>query len=259
MNRFHQIRSYLTYWLDQIDERSLHSPFFFDLYQDVIKKSSGLPEYAAIEVLRKKLSQSTDEIEVLDLGSGSMLPPGKRRVGAIARTSLSQKKYSQLYAALIRRFGCRNIIELGTSLGINSLYLSCTAGSTVTTFEGAPAIASYAQSTLEFAGRTNVKIIEGDIAITLPRFLASSAKIDFAFIDANHRYEPTLQYFRTILPGTHTQSLILVDDIHYSPEMEHAWQDLKRYPTVYGSADLYKVGILFFDPSLNKQDVVLQF
>jgi predicted O-methyltransferase YrrM len=188
-----------------------------------------------------------------------MLPSGKRNVAAIAGTSLSPKKYSQLYASLIRHFGCKNIIELGTSLGINSLYLSATPGSTVTTFEGAPAIASYAHSTIEFAGRKNVHIVEGDIDTTLPRFLASSGKADFVFIDANHRYGPTLRYVQMLLSRIHTGSLILIDDIHYSTEMERAWEELKKYPTVYGSADLYKVGILFFDPSLNNQDVVLQF
>lgn len=259
MNRLHQIRSYLTWWLDHVDERSLHSPFFFDLYTDVIRKSSALPEYDIIETLRDKLRASSEEIEVLDLGAGSVLPSGKRKVSSIAETSLSSKKYSQLYALLINRFGCKNIIELGTSLGINSLYLSASPGSLVTTFEGSPAIASYAQSTIEFAGRTNVKIIEGNIDTTLPRFLAASSKVDFAFIDANHRYEPTLRYARMIIPRTHAQSLILIDDIHCSPDMERAWAELKKYPGIYGSADLYKVGILFFDPSLNKQDVVLQF
>jgi predicted O-methyltransferase YrrM len=259
MNRLHQLRSYLTWWLDHVDERSLHSPFFFDLYTHAIKKSAPRPEHEIIETLRKKLLSSSEEIEVLDLGAGSVLPSGKRRVAAIAETSLSPKKYSQLYASLIRHFSCKNIIELGTSLGINSLYLSSTPGSMVTTFEGAPAIASYAQSTIEFAGRTNVKIIEGNIDTNLPRFLSSSGKADFVFIDANHRYEPTLRYVQMVLPRTHAQSLVLVDDIHYSPEMERAWAELKKYPTVYGSADLYQVGILFFDPSLNKQDAVLQF
>jgi predicted O-methyltransferase YrrM len=259
MNRLHQLRAYLTYWLDQVDERSLHSPFFFDLYQDVIKKQQPLPDYEIIESLRKRLLESDEEIDVLDLGAGSVLPSGKRRVGKIAATSLSKRKYSQLYAALIRRFGSRQIIELGTSFGINSLYLSATAGTTVTTFEGSPAIASYARTTLEFAARSNVHIIEGDIATTLPRFLISAPKVDFAFIDANHRYEPTCRYFQMLLTRTHTQSLVLIDDIHYSAEMERAWTELKKSPTVYGSIDLYKVGILFFDPSLNKQDVVLQF
>lgn len=259
MNRLHQIRAYITYWLDEIDERSLHSPFYFDLYNDVIKKNHSRPEYNAIENLRNKLLESKDEIDVLDLGSGAVLPSGKRSVSAMAKTSLSPRKYSQLYAALIRRFGCRQIIELGTSLGINSLYLAAAHGTTVTTFEGSPAIASYAQSTFEFAGCNNVRLIEGDINSTLPKFLASSPKVDFAFMDANHRFEPTLRYFNMLLPRIHHQSLVLIDDIHHNWEMEQAWTELKKYPTVYGSIDLFKVGILFFDPSLNKQDVVLQF
>jgi hypothetical protein len=78
-------------------------------------------------------------------------------------------------------------------------------------------------------------------------------------MDANHRYQPTLQYFERLLPKINETSIVVLDDIHYSREMEQAWQELKKHRIVYGSADLFRCGILFFDPSLNKQHVILQY
>ncbi|MEO7991775.1 MAG: SAM-dependent methyltransferase, partial [Chryseolinea sp.] len=79
-----------------------------------------------------------------------------------------------------------------------------------------------------------------------------------AFMDANHRYEPTLRYFNILIQKMNDRGILIVDDIHYSTEMDRAWNELKQHVRVHASADLYRCGILFFDPSLNNQHVVLQ-
>lgn len=254
-----QIKSYLTYWLDAVDKHSLHSPFFFDLYTRVIVSRSSNEEFAHIEALRKKLLASADTVHVADYGAGSQTLSGtSRKIRDIAATSLSSPKYASLYARLARHFHCSNIIELGTSLGINTLYLA-SSNAKVTTFEGAPEVVDYARSTFEFAGAKNIIVQEGNIDKTLPDFLQLSGKVDLAFMDANHRYEPTLRYASLLMDKIHLRSILILDDIHYSQEMERAWHELQKHPLVYASADLYRCGILFFDPSLNKQHVVLQF
>jgi predicted O-methyltransferase YrrM len=254
-----QIKSYLRYWLDAVDEHSLHSPFFYDFQNKVVKRSSNPEDFKSIENLRQKLKNSNQKIEVKDLGAGSTtLKDTSRNVSDIARTSLTPPKYSALYANIIKHFECKNVIELGTSFGINTLYLS-SHDTSVTTFEGAPSIAEIAKTTFEFAKAKNIKVIEGDINNTLPTFLIESKKIDFAFIDANHRFESTVKYFEWIVQKTHSKSVIIIDDINLSPAMEKAWKMIRENKLVYGSADLYRCGIVFFDPSLNKQHVILQF
>lgn len=261
MHKLFQLRSYLTYWLDEVDKHSLHSPFFFDFFTNAVSRTDP-PSSSAVktESLRRNLLRTRTPVTLTDLGAGSaVLKSTTRRVSDIARTSLSPAKYSALYTRIIRHYKLKTIVELGTSLGINTLHLASEPGTEVTTFEGARAIADIARSSFEFAGATNIRLIEGDINITLPQFLQRAQKIDFAFLDANHRYLPTLKYVHYLLPKLHAQSIVLLDDIHYSPEMEKAWNELKTHPLVYASADLFRVGILFFDPSLNKQHVVLHF
>lgn len=183
----------------------------------------------------------------------------KRKISGIANTSLTRQRFSELYSNIAQYIEAKNIVELGTSFGINTLYLSQHSGSTVTTFEGSREILKIAHSTFEFAAAKNIKLIEGNIDLTLPSFLQSSGKLDLVLIDANHRYEPTRKYVGWFLPKMHYKSILIIDDIHQSREMETAWKVTQKHPLVYGSIDLYRCGLLFFDPSLNKQHVVLQF
>lgn len=163
-----------------------------------------------------------------------------------------------IYLRLAHQFDAKCIVELGTSFGINTLYLAEKGDATVTTFEGAPAVADIASLTFEFAGKKNIRLVEGSIEKTLPDFLQDVRRVDFAFLDANHRYEPTVKYFEWLSNKMHDKSVLVLDDIHYSGEMERAWRAIKNHRLVYGTADLFRCGIVFFDPSLNKQHVILQ-
>lgn len=252
-----RLRSFLCHWLEAVDEHSLHSPFFFDLYTKHIKPAVAPGQFSHIESLREKLLHDQREITVRDPGSGKG-KKSRRHISSIARTSLSSPRYSAIFCRLAQHFRSTCILELGTSFGINTLYLAEKPDATVATFEGTPAVADIAALTFEFAGKRNIDLIVGNINTTLPPYLHRIRRVDLVFIDANHLYEPTIQYFEWLLKKIHEKSLLIIDDIHYSPEMERAWRLIRSNRLVYGSADLYRCGIVFFDPSLNKQHVILQ-
>lgn len=257
MATLHQLKSYSSYWLLNVDEHSLHSPFFYDFYTKVVKATSEPLSYA--ETLRTNLLKSSLSIEVQDLGAGSVLGANQRSVKDIATVSLSNQKFSALYARVIDYFQCKQVLELGTSLGINTLYLAQSKLTRVTTFEGAATIAEIARDTFKFAASKNIKLIEGDIATALPYYLRNSPKIDFAFVDANHRYKPTLHNFEHLLDASHEKTILVFDDIHLNEEMEQAWEKIKEHELVYATADLYRCGFVFLDPSLNRQHWILRF
>jgi predicted O-methyltransferase YrrM len=254
---FFRIRSFISWWLEAVDEHSLHSPFFFDLYTTHIKPAPSRGTFGHIESLRKKLLNDHRFLTVRDLGSGDKHNT-VRRISTIARTNLSKARYSAMYARMAAHFNAVNIVELGSSFGINTLYLAENPRAHVTTFEGAPVIADIAALTFEFAGKKNIDLVIGNIDRTLPAYLQRVRKLDLVFLDANHRFEPTLQYFELLLKKVHEKSVMIIDDIHSSPEMQRAWTEIKSNRLVYASADLFRCGMLFFDPSLNKQHVILQ-
>ena len=254
MPSFHQVKSFIRHWLNEEDDHSIHSPFFYDLYTKIVakKNKSDIP---VLENLRRDLEGNKTVLNVEDFGSGSK-ENSKRTISQIARTSLSPYKVAMFYLDLLYFVDAHRAVELGTSLGLTTLFLAQRKDTMIYTFEGSHAIANVALTNFEWAGKKNIKLIEGNINNTLHRFLDPTDKVDFVLMDANHRYVPTLEYYRLLTRRLRASSIMVIDDIHRSEEMEKAWKEIKSDTLVYGSVDLYTCGLLFFDPSLNKQHFI---
>jgi predicted O-methyltransferase YrrM len=260
LSKLFQATSYVRYWLEAVNAHSLHAPFLYDFHTKVLKpNNNSQQETYSIESLRKEFLNDTTSFPFVEFGAGSKHTSGSTRtIQNIARSSLSDKKFSQLYSRIIKHYGCNHVIELGTSLGINTLYLAASQPISVTTFEGEPFLATRAKELFKRMN-TVITVIEGNIDETLPAYLKKHSHIDLAFLDANHRYEPTIRYAEQIMEHTSPAAILILDDIHQSKEMNAAWEELKRHSKVFSSVDLFRCGILFLKPSLNKQHVILQF
>lgn len=255
-----QILAYIGYWLKAVDEHSLHSPFLFKFYNQVVKNDVR-QGFERIEELRDSLLKNQNQLTIDDLGAGSRInKSNKRRVSEIARHSSTPPDFSRLLHRIITYFGYSNVIELGTSLGLNSIYMASVSPQVkITTFEGANEIASLALGHFEALNVENIQMIEGNIDDTLKNWLQSSINIDLVYMDANHRYSPTMEYFNWLLPKMKPNGMIIIDDIHWSKEMSMAWNHLRVLPEVSLSLDVFEAGILFLDQHLTKEHYVLRF
>jgi len=232
----------------------IHSPFVYHFIRKVLNKT-GVPENAAaIEARRNSLESNTSEIEVLDRGAGSRQAEFKQRsISGIAKSALKQKKISQLLYRMGVYFNPDTILEMGTCFGITSSYLAMSMpNQTMVTMEGAPAIAKEAHTTFVLLDLKNIQIIEGDFASSLPVYLNSIPHIGMVYIDGNHRYLPTMDYFKLLLSKVNEHSILIFDDIYWSNEMEKAWGEIKKQEEVTLTIDLFHVGIVFFRKE-NKQ------
>jgi predicted O-methyltransferase YrrM len=256
---YFQVKSFINHWLDAVDDHSIHSPFFFDFYNRVIRGKSD-SSFSEIEKTRHHLLNDHSVIKVNDLGASSPhFNTENREIARVASTSLNEEKYCSLFYRISRHVEAKSIVELGTSMGVTSLYLSSAPGTKLATFEGIESIINIALTNFEYFNRKNIKLIEGNIDQTLPDYLQNPAKIDFALIDANHRYEPTIRYFNWLAKRMSDDGVMIIDDIYYSEEMGKAWNELKKHDLVYGSIDLFRCGILFFDLALNKQHFIWNY
>ena len=79
-------------------------------------------------------------------------------------------------------------------------------------------------------------------------------KLDYLFADGDHRADRTLAYFTQCLAFAHEGSLFVFADIHWSPEMEKAWETIRRDPRVAISIDLFDFGLLFFRKENKEQE-----
>ena len=257
-------KKYLHYYLTASNGKGhgIHSPFVFDFIKNVINNKTVYPAYQPIEQKRKALLKDSTVIEVEDFGAGSLVIKTKKRVvSAIAASSLKPKKYAQLLYRIVQYYKPETIVELGTSFGITTAYLaSANASSNVFTCEGSGAIASIAKQNFEALQLNNVQLTEGDFANTLSPLLLKLNKADFAFIDGNHRKEPTVDYFNQLLKYATPKTILVFDDIHWSAEMEEAWALIKVHPAVTLTIDLFFVSIVFLNPDINhKQHFTIRF
>ncbi|MGC4022979.1 MAG: class I SAM-dependent methyltransferase [Cyclobacteriaceae bacterium] len=209
---------------------------------------------------RGSLLSNHAEVKVKDLGAKSHhFNSDNRTISKVAATSLNEEKQCLLFYMIAKHMEAEKLVELGTSMGIASLYLSSIENSKVITFEGNPWMINIAKSNFEYFGKKNIKLVEGNIDQTLSDYLQDPSKIDFALIDANHQYEPTIRYFEWLSKRMADNGVIVIDDIYYSEEMAQAWRELRKHELVYGSIDLFRCGILFFDIALNKQPFVWSY
>lgn len=257
-------RKYLRYYATASNSKGhgVHSPFVFDFIKFIKNDRQQYPAFSLIEQCRKKLLANSQFIEVQDFGAGSTVIKTKnRRIDAIAASSLKPKKFAQLFHRMVKTYQPANIIELGTSFGISTAYMATAApNATVYSLEGAPAIAQIAQQTFNQLGINNIHLIQGDFEQTLPNLIEQLDSIDFAYVDGNHREAPTLDYFHQLLAKTHEYSVIIFDDIHWSEEMEKAWEIIKMHEEVTLSIDLFFIGIIFFKKEFKvKQHFIIRF
>lgn len=257
------ITSYFKYLLRSRNEHSIHSPFLFELYTKVIKdKEEKHADYPYLKSLRKELLSSSEEIEILDLGAGSRINKSNlRKVKTIAKNAEKPEKFGKLFHRLIRHFQPESILELGTSLGLTTLFMAeAKPDSKIFSFEGCPETAKIAKRNFNKSEVKNIEVILGNIDETLPEKLKTLENgLDYAYFDANHRYEPTVRYFEQCLPYAKNDSLFIFDDIYWSDEMTQAWEHIKAHPQVTLTVDLFWIGLVFFRKEQVKENFVLRF
>ncbi len=256
--------SFLIHFLRAGDAHSIHSPFVFSLYQDVIQADNRAEVvFKAIELRRKALRQNNQQIAITDFGAGSRTTGSRqatRLVADIARRSLKPARYGRLLYRLVRRFAAGGIVlELGTSLGLTTAYLSTAQPAQLITFEGCPETTAIAQQQFDHLTLSHIQTVVGNIDETLASALTHLPRVDLAFFDANHRFEPTVRYFEQVLPKVHNDSVFIFDDIHWSAAMEQAWATIQAHPVVTISIDLFGIGLIFFRREQSKQQFVLRF
>ena len=263
-NKFQLAFKYLHYYITAANGKGhgIHSPFVFNFITKVLNDNREFYAYSKIEGLRQQLLYSKTIVEVEDFGAGSSVMTHKgRQIKDIARWSLKPAKYAQLLFRIANYYQPHTVIELGTSLGLTTAYLaSANRSAAVTTFEGATNIAAIAENHFRVLGISNIKLIKGNFDQTFIPALHSLKKIDLAFIDGNHKKEPTARYFKELLPFLHNTSIVIFDDIHWSVEMEEAWEMIRTHNKVTCSIDLFFIGIIFINTDFKeKQDFVIRF
>jgi predicted O-methyltransferase YrrM len=258
---FRQVATYSKYLLNAKAFDGVSDPKLSAALTKALDKERIFYSFIALDVVRKKNQTDERVLTVKDLGAGSKTAKSNHRsVKSIADSAVKAKKYAELMFRLVEATQPNTIVELGTSLGITTGYLSkANKAAKVITLEGSPEIAKVAKENFKLMKLKNVSLVEGNFDETLQETVSGLEKIDVAFIDGNHRKEPTLRYFDWFLPKLHSGSVVIVDDINWSAEMNEAWQELVKRPETSLAINLFEMGVLFLDPSLSNKEMLVRY
>jgi predicted O-methyltransferase YrrM len=241
------IQRYLKYYYIADTKYQVHSPFVFDFALNVLEDDREFYVFKTVEYLRNILEKNSTEIRTTDFGAGSTSSNQKvKTIGSIAKSAASKKWQCQTLFRLVNFCKPKTMLEMGTSLGVSTIYqASASLNAKLISLEGDPQIAKLANYHLEEFKIKNVDLRVGKFEDTLQLALNDLGKLDYVFVDGNHRLKPTLDYFESCLAFSHNETVFVFDDIHWSDEMELAWEKIKEHPRVTISIDLFHMGIVF--------------
>lgn len=255
---FYPFYAYIKYILRSKNQYGVHSPFVYDFMTKGLRiPGPEIPKN--INAYRKALLSNHDQIEITDFGAGSKVFKGNKRIiSRLAATAGISEKQGDLLFKTLCYFKPETILEIGTSLGLATTYMSGYANaSKVYTIEGCPKIAGVAKKYFDEFNFTNIEVIVGEFGKTLPLALKNK-KVDFVYFDGNHQKEPTIAYFEQCLEAAHDESFFIFDDIHWTSGMEEAWEYIKNHESVTISIDTFKWGIVFFRKGQVKEHFTLR-
>lgn len=257
---FHILKSYLNFLWKSKNQHGVHSPFVYDLITKCFYDSKNYPEYSILKDFRNSLQENKNFIEVADFGAGSkVFKSNTRQIAAIAKNAGISKKRAELLFRIVRYFNSKSILEIGTSLGLATSALSLGNSNTViTSLEGCKKTIEVAEMQFQKFGLKNVNFINTEFASYLSNLKPETENYQLIYFDGNHSKKATLDYFDLLLPSITNNSIWILDDIHWSEDMENAWKEIKNHPKVTISIDTFQWGIIFFRYEQQKEHFVIR-
>ena len=255
---WYQARQFPGFYAAADTKYQLHSPFVFELANAVLEDERWYYAFSDIERLRQKMRNSDVQLELTDLGSVPIGgAPQQRRVSVrqLVRVAASSPEQGRFLFRLVQWLKPKRILELGTSLGIGTMYLAAAAREAqLFSLEGSSDCAHVATANLEIMGlQQHTNVLAGPFRDTLPTALRELQPIDLAFFDGHHQQAATLEYFEHCLPCLQHQSVFVFDDIYWSAGMQAAWKQIQEHPKVTLTVDCFELGLVFFNPDFKSK------
>lgn len=138
---------------------------------------------------------------------------------------------------------------IGISAAFHGAALQLNGQGRLLTVEGSPQLAQLARQNLDALQIGPVEVISGRFEEVLEGVLAEAAPIDLAFIDAGKTGEHLLLQFKRVMPHLSPGGALVVDDIHWSRDLNRAWRRIRADERISFSVDLWRLGACLLRPA----------
>jgi predicted O-methyltransferase YrrM len=262
-----RILAFLRFYFKAVTQYQIHSPLAYQWVSAVLEDEERyFYAFRDVGILREQLLSNSTPLRVTDYGAGpdAAYDKGTSATGVqyrqttiaqVAARSGSSDQQGQRLFRLVNWHKPQHLLELGTSLGLGTLYMAYALPNPYQfiTLEGCPQITEVARLHLETFKKGDIQVIDGPFQQTLGTALERLQRLDMVYFDGDHRYEPTLRYFDQCLSYAHDNSIFVFDDVHWSSGMERAWETIKAHPKVTMTIDCWDFGCVFFQPDIKQK------
>ncbi|ESU26315.1 hypothetical protein FLJC2902T_27970 [Flavobacterium limnosediminis JC2902] len=238
----------------------MHSPFVYSLVTKCFYDKKIKPEYKILKAYRNALLQNKNTIEVTDFGAGSrVFKSNTRQISKIAQTAGITPKRAELLCRIANYFQPDTVLEIGTSLGLATSALSLgNQKAKIITLEGCPETSGIAKTQFQQFKLDNIESVVTEFETYLKDFRLSTFDFRLIYFDGNHSKKATLDYFELLLPTISNETVWIFDDIHWSEDMEAAWETIKNHPKVTVTIDTFQWGLVFFRYEQEKEHFIIR-
>jgi len=246
---FFRISSYWNYLLHAQNNAYIHSPFVFDFYQNVVLGGQILDQ--DIISYKTYLASNNTKLHLNTIGAKKgNTAKYSRSVASHFQLTKTSKKEGALLFRIVSHYAIQNAIELGTSLGVSSLYIA--KGNShikLKTIDFNTDTSEVLDQFLKNRSIQNIEIIIGTFEEQVARVAEQIKPIQLAYIDGDHSYEATIKNLDTISAHLDKTFFIVLDDIRWSKGMWRAWKQLIKNPLYNFTFDMGSIGVLIRIPN----------
>lgn len=250
-------KSYFSYFWHSKGRHGIHSPFVFDFVDTCLTQKLDKCFLQKRKKWIQERCKEKEKFEIVDLGAGSKQLKPMRSIAQLIKTNSSNGIYGSILWKIARHYQPKMMLELGTSIGTGSIHLKMgSPDSQLITVEGCSETQRRAVQQFDYWKLDHITTINAsfDEFLSLPAI----GPYDLIYIDGNHQGEATLKYVDLLYPNTHTETIIILDDIRWSIDMWAAWNKLTHDSRFHLSIDLGRMGILWRKESQVKEHFTIR-
>lgn len=229
---FHTITEYFKFLTKASNQHGVHSPFVYNLVTQCFYKKTAADLWNLFLISKQFLNTKTIR-KVTNLHS-------------ISETVRISPKKVKLFIRLIAYFKPKNILEIGTSMGLGTAAIHIgNKNSSIISMESCPQRGKIVQELFKKNNFNTIHIVHGNWNENLSKVLKNQ-QFDFIYFNKHQTKKETLQCFNSCLNSINNDAIWVFNDIYKTREIQEAWTEIKNHPKVRVTVDVFFLGIIFF-------------